>query len=94
VTHFLDLLEGLRVESWMAKGSCADSSDPDAWFPQAGGHPARTRRARRICGSCPVREACLRYAMQQPPARRVVGIWGGLTAEDRKTLRNRKRHSA
>jgi WhiB family redox-sensing transcriptional regulator len=44
--------------------------------------------AKRICSECPVREACLDYALRM---REPEGIWGGLTADERRKLLRRSR---
>jgi WhiB family redox-sensing transcriptional regulator len=44
-----------------------------------------------ICGLCPVREACLEYAIS---AREKEGVWGGLTERERRRLVRRRRRSA
>lgn len=36
---------------------------------------ARIREAVKVCQPCPVRDACLAYALD--PAHRVEGVWGG-----------------
>lgn len=70
-----------RPEPWMARGSCRGSRlDPGAWFPDKGEHGGRTDAAKAICGACPVRAACLAYALARHEGH---GIWGGLTAEER-----------
>ena len=43
-------------------------------------------RARQVCRSCPVVEACLGYALE---TNQRAGIWGGSTEEERKTLRRK-----
>jgi WhiB family transcriptional regulator, redox-sensing transcriptional regulator len=40
-------------------------------------------RAKAICRECPVREECLRAAMD---GREKIGIWGGFTPEERARL--------
>jgi WhiB family redox-sensing transcriptional regulator len=45
------------------------------------------RRAIRICGRCPVRDECLAYALDHDEQ---YGVWGGLTAEERRPLRHRR----
>jgi hypothetical protein len=40
--------------------------------------------ARKICAGCPVRQACLDYALSHAITH---GIWGGLTERDRRPLR-------
>ncbi|MGH9189850.1 MAG: WhiB family transcriptional regulator [Acidimicrobiales bacterium] len=44
---------------------------------------ARERRAKSICASCPVRVACLDYAVR---IREPHGIWGGLNESERRQL--------
>ncbi len=44
---------------------------------------ARERRAKEICGGCPVRRPCLDYAVE---IREPHGIWGGLNESERKPL--------
>ncbi len=46
------------------------SHDPDLWFA---GTPAELERAKRLCGDCPVRRACLAGAISREP----WGGWGG-----------------
>lgn len=66
---------------WQARALCAPKAiDPETFFP-ATGQPPRT--AKWICGRCPVRQACLDYAV----ARRIGhGIWGGLSTDERERL--------
>ena len=40
---------------------------------------ARVAVAREVCASCPVRLACLAYALRSRPA---AGVWAGFTAEE------------
>jgi WhiB family redox-sensing transcriptional regulator len=68
--------------------------DPEMWFPA--GSTGRALRqiteAKAICAGCTVRAQCLDYALdtnQEP------GIWGGLTEDERRTLRrHHKRRDA
>ncbi len=43
-------------------------------------------RAKALCAVCPVRTACLRWALQENEP---GGIWGGLTQDERTTLKNK-----
>jgi WhiB family redox-sensing transcriptional regulator len=75
---------------WRAAGACR-TADPDLFFPVAVGGSASSHvnRALRICGGCPVRQACLDFAMR---TREPAGIWGGTTPEERiRVLRARHR---
>lgn len=68
---------------------------PELFFPIAHGQPAQAqiRRAKAVCGRCPVRAECLDYALEQGLDH---GIFGGFTADERraqhrKTVRPRVR---
>ncbi len=41
------------------------------------------RQALELCAACPVREKCLRYAVQNGE---MYGVWGGLTESDRRSM--------
>ena len=47
----------------------------------------RDRRGEEVCVRCPVRKACLRFALT---TRQDDGIWGGLTEGERRILRRRQ----
>jgi len=47
--------------------------------------------AKAICDLCPVREPCLEYAIS---AREKDGVWGGLTARERRRLVRQRRRTA
>ena len=52
---------------------------PDVFSEEpAAEHAARTDAARKVCASCPVRLACLAYALK---TRQGSGVWGGLDAD-------------
>ena len=81
--------------SWLAHliyryGRCARSLDPDQWFPAAT-EAARTREeaaaAIAACAACPVRAACLEFALRRSPGFGAHGVWGGLVEADRRSLR-------
>lgn len=44
---------------------------------------AREQRAKDICMSCPVQQACLDYALD---TREPFGIWGGFTEHERRAM--------
>lgn len=52
---------------------------PEAYFDE---EPGLRNLARSLCESCPVQLSCLRYALKWEP----VGMWGGLSAAERKDL--------
>ncbi|GAF49180.1 WhiB family transcriptional regulator [Rhodococcus wratislaviensis] len=72
---------------WHLSAACRDA-DPAVFFhPDNERGELRARRARaakQICQRCPVRTACLNYALD---AYERHGIWGGYTEGERRTLR-------
>lgn len=53
--------------------------DPDLWFPERG----NPTQAKRICGECPARAACLQWALD---TRQRHGVWGGTTWREREAM--------
>ena len=68
---------------WSDEAACR-SSDLN-FFPDRGS-PIHEQKA--VCMSCPCRTDCLEYALEQTI---IHGIWGGTSARERRTLRNRRR---
>jgi WhiB family redox-sensing transcriptional regulator len=68
----------------MSRGACR-GEDPEIFFPIAGTGPAlgQISAAKAICGRCSVRQPCLSYAVTSLQD----GIWGGMTAEERRVNR-------
>jgi WhiB family redox-sensing transcriptional regulator len=66
---------------WRELAACR-GIDLAVFFPERG-ESAGT--ARRVCAACPVRQACLDYAITN---RISHGIWGGLTERERRALRS------
>ena len=56
---------------WMAEGNCAHEK-PTVFFPSDG---VGVEVARRICATCPVKEPCLEYALEQ---RIDHGVWAAV----------------
>ncbi|WP_223166457.1 WhiB family transcriptional regulator [Nonomuraea sp. SYSU D8015] len=77
--------------TWEARSACR-GADGEIWFPisETGDNP-QVKVARRICRGCPVREACLNYALT---TRQAHGIWGGLTSPERRQLELRQAERA
>lgn len=76
-------------------GSCAsvgaDSTTGfDPWFPLAGFDNQGTA-AKRVCASCPVKDECLAVALTYGED---YGIWGGLTAAERRDLNRSTQNTA
>jgi WhiB family redox-sensing transcriptional regulator len=49
---------------------------------------SREKRAKRVCFSCPVMQKCLNWNLEFGPHQH--GIGGGLTADERRTLRAKR----
>lgn len=72
-----------RSDDWREGAACASDADPEAFF-----EPGRVDEAKRVCRSCPVREACLSWALAVPS---LYGVAGGLTARERRGVRERSK---
>lgn len=66
--------------AWMADALCAET-DPDAFFPDAGGSVAT---AKAVCARCLVQRECLNFALANDER---FGVWGGASVQDRQTMR-------
>lgn len=64
-----------------AGGDCG-KHDPVLWFPTKGGPNSA---AVAICNGCPVKDACLEYAL---PRAELAGVWGGMSETHRRMLRS------
>lgn len=62
---------------WQDDAICAQIGDHELWYPTVG---QSTATAKRVCGGCPVRVACLDDALRTGDRH---GIRGGLTATER-----------
>lgn len=71
---------------WRRDAACRDE-EPELFFPPGRTDTARVQieAAKSICATCPVRAACLRFALDTDQRE---GIWGGRTARERRTLRH------
>lgn len=76
---------------WWARAACA-SADPELFFPISYSGPAlrQVARAKAICARCPIRQECLRYALD---AGSIQGVWGGMTEGERQRLARRERRA-
>ena len=73
---------------WWARAACA-SADPELFFPISYSGPAlrQVARAKAICARCPIRQECLRYALDTGS---IQGVWGGMTEGERQRLARRE----
>ena len=72
------------VPAWQAQALCAQTG-ADFFFPEPG---SSVREAKRICGMCEMRSACLEYALDNDER---FGVWGGLSEKERLELRRASR---
>lgn len=66
---------------WHHEGNCRKTT-PVVMFD------GPTAIAKRYCQTCPVVDVCLAHAMANPQE---LGVWGGLTANERKYRRRNKK---
>ncbi|MFC9834309.1 WhiB family transcriptional regulator [Rhodococcus sp. NPDC127530] len=80
-----------EVWDWQLSAACRGTDTTIFYHPDNERGEARSERirvAKLICDSCPVRAACLNYALETAEPH---GTWGGFTEEERKEWRLRKR---
>jgi WhiB family transcriptional regulator, redox-sensing transcriptional regulator len=70
----------MSKDPWYDYAACG-GGDLDRFFST---DPADQQVATRICLQCPVRQACLQYAMDRAEP---YGVWGGLNERERRNLR-------
>jgi len=68
--------------AWRRLAACV-GADSDMFFPIS---EEEAGPAKAVCGTCPVRDECLEWAL----AAREEGIWGGLTERERLRLRRQR----
>ena len=73
--------------TWRNRAACR-GVDPDVFYPVS---DEEAEVARAICAQCPVREACLEYALAN---RERDGVWGGATERERRRMIRQRRKSA
>jgi len=73
--------------AWTQEGLCGQS-DPELFFPDKG---ESGKVAKRICLACPVRTACLRWAVD---TQQQWGVWGGMTSRERRRIRKERHQRA
>jgi WhiB family redox-sensing transcriptional regulator len=74
---------------WRQDAECRDL-DPNLFFPVGVTGPAveQIAAAKSICGSCPVRNECLEFAIT---TNQEFGVWGGTSEDERRVLRRQWR---
>jgi len=74
-------------KEWRLAAACRDL-DTAVFFPETDDEVAA---AKAVCATCPVREACLEFALV---TRQDDGVWGGLDENERRRLRRRRQEAA
>jgi WhiB family redox-sensing transcriptional regulator len=77
---------------WRHRAACRDE-DPELFFPISEVGPAarQATEAKAVCARCPVREQCLRYALDNGLDH---GVFGGTTERERRAVTRRTRQAA
>ncbi|MGC0373215.1 WhiB family transcriptional regulator [Streptomyces sp. SAI-229] len=75
------------MDNWRERAACR-TEDPDLFFPIGTTGPAliQTEQAKAVCRRCPVREPCLRWALDTGQS---IGVWGGTSETERRALKRR-----
>lgn len=82
--------EQRTLAGWRDRAACRDL-DTELFFPIGTTGPAldQAEQAKAVCAGCPVRAECLAWALDSGQD----GIWGGLTEDQRRTLRRGRQRS-
>jgi WhiB family redox-sensing transcriptional regulator len=75
--------------AWENRAACI-GQDTSLFFADKWTHVdvrAATAKAKGICFTCPVRLACLEYALRTQRPSHEYGVYGGATAKERKKIR-------
>ena len=82
-----DIVTTFDPDDWRQASACRDL-DTAIFFPDS---EEASGPALAVCASCPVRGACLEFALI---TRQDDGIWGGLPETERRRLRRRRQEAA
>jgi WhiB family redox-sensing transcriptional regulator len=74
-------------KAWRERASCRDL-DTAVFFPET---EQEVAAAKAVCAGCPVRDACLEFALV---TRQDDGVWGGLSEDERRRVRRRRQEAA
>lgn len=76
-------------DRWRPLANCRDESTEIFFVGKAGSNSRTVRKAMQICDECVVKKECGDYAVQWDE-RRLPGIWGGMTGQERRRERKRR----
>lgn len=73
------------MDHWPRWAACL-TEDPELFFPAGatGAALEQIEQAKTVCRSCPVKQQCLQWALDNHQDH---GVWGGLSEEERRNLR-------
>lgn len=75
------------IDAWQVRAACRGPESvlffPPTTSERREERDLRERRAKAICGTCPVQRECRAYALS---IREPHGIWGGLSETERRHL--------
>ncbi len=76
---------------WRHNAVCREE-DPELFFPVGETGPAvmQIEEAKAVCRRCPVKEACLQWALESGQHE---GVWGGLSESERRAMKRRTARS-
>jgi WhiB family redox-sensing transcriptional regulator len=83
---------GSTRSGWQHSAACRDE-DSELFFPVSDMGPGaeQVKQAKAVCAQCPVRSACLEYALDNGLD---YGIFGGATERERRDLARRSHRRA
>lgn len=95
LTEPVAALDSVQVGPDWTGALCREIGNPELWFPTSEhGKPVDWDTPRAICQRCPLREACLEYAMGWEYSRvgeQRYGMWGALDPWERATIARQRR---
>jgi WhiB family transcriptional regulator, redox-sensing transcriptional regulator len=82
-------IQGALGQDWRTRAACADSADPDLFFPERS-EAWKAAKAKATCAGCAVQPACLELALRtQTSHQDDHGIFAGTSRNERLRLRGR-----
>lgn len=81
-----ELEDAMTGDRWRIHAACRGKTAQ--MFPEHGTQPTVINQAKAICHTCPVRVACLNYALEH---NETFGIWGGLSGRERREYKKQRR---
>ena len=89
---FLGFVQSVEDAQWMNFAACSPQN-AELFVAETSGFSQEQRdnlqRAKQICKECPVKQECLDFALVTGED---VGIWGGMTYNERKVYKRPRRH--